>query len=139
MSGQPCSKKLLSIKVQPLQSCGYLLLFNLSSSGLFCFSSAINEKNKETIAIKKLHRPFQSEIFAKRAYRELRLLKHMKHQNVSVVYCRISWFDKMCSWRKIFEKAFDNIVTVTFVRCRFNGCPSKAFLDVHVCTWKWFG
>uniref|UniRef100_A0A669E514 mitogen-activated protein kinase n=1 Tax=Oreochromis niloticus TaxID=8128 RepID=A0A669E514_ORENI len=43
--------------------------------------SALNEKNKEKVAIKKLHRPFQSEIFAKRAYRELRLLKHMKHEN----------------------------------------------------------
>lgn len=46
-------------------------------------SSAINERTKEKMAIKKLHRPFQSEIFAKRAYRELRLLKHMKHENVS--------------------------------------------------------
>ncbi|XP_066559499.1 mitogen-activated protein kinase 13 [Amia ocellicauda] len=44
--------------------------------------SAINEKTQEKVAIKKLHRPFQSEIFAKRAYRELRLLKHMKHENV---------------------------------------------------------
>lgn len=35
------------------------------------------------MAIKKLHRPFQSKLFAKRAYRELRLLKHMKHENVS--------------------------------------------------------
>uniref|UniRef100_A0A8C1M0K4 mitogen-activated protein kinase n=1 Tax=Cyprinus carpio TaxID=7962 RepID=A0A8C1M0K4_CYPCA len=34
------------------------------------------------VAIKKLHRPFQSDLFAKRAYRELRLLKHMKHDNV---------------------------------------------------------
>lgn len=42
----------------------------------------MNEKSKEKVAIKKLHRPFQSEIFAKRAYRELRLLKHMKHENV---------------------------------------------------------
>lgn len=48
-------------------------------------SSAINEKTKEKVAIKKLHRPFQSEIFAKRAYRELRLLKHMKHENVSIL------------------------------------------------------
>lgn len=30
----------------------------------------------------KLSRPFQSEIFAKRAYRELLLLKHMQHENV---------------------------------------------------------
>ncbi|KAK0146280.1 Mitogen-activated protein kinase 13 [Merluccius polli] len=44
--------------------------------------SVTNEKTKEKVAIKKLHRPFQSEIFAKRAYRELRLLKHMKHENV---------------------------------------------------------
>uniref|UniRef100_A0A8D3BLU9 mitogen-activated protein kinase n=1 Tax=Scophthalmus maximus TaxID=52904 RepID=A0A8D3BLU9_SCOMX len=44
--------------------------------------STINEKTAEKVAIKKLHRPFQSEIFAKRAYRELRLLKHMKHENV---------------------------------------------------------
>ena len=34
------------------------------------------------MAIKKLSRPFQSEIFAKRAYRELLLLKHMHHENV---------------------------------------------------------
>lgn len=35
------------------------------------------------VAIKKLYRPFQSELYAKRAYRELRLLKHMRHENVS--------------------------------------------------------
>lgn len=34
------------------------------------------------VAIKKLYRPFQSELYAKRAYRELRLLKHMRHDNV---------------------------------------------------------
>jgi hypothetical protein len=34
------------------------------------------------VAIKKLSRPFQSEIFAKRACRELMLLKHMQHENV---------------------------------------------------------
>lgn len=34
------------------------------------------------VAIKKLTRPFQSPIHAKRTYRELRLLKHMRHDNV---------------------------------------------------------
>ena len=34
------------------------------------------------VAVKKLSRPFQSIIHAKRTYRELRLLKHMKHENV---------------------------------------------------------
>uniref|UniRef100_A0A8C6VSB0 mitogen-activated protein kinase n=1 Tax=Naja naja TaxID=35670 RepID=A0A8C6VSB0_NAJNA len=44
--------------------------------------SAIDQKSGSKVAIKKLYRPFQSELFAKRAYRELRLLKHMKHENV---------------------------------------------------------
>lgn len=34
------------------------------------------------VAIKKLSRPFDSNIHAKRTYRELRLLKHMQHDNV---------------------------------------------------------
>ncbi|XP_073894369.1 mitogen-activated protein kinase 13 isoform X6 [Macaca fascicularis] len=44
--------------------------------------SAIDKRSGEKVAIKKLSRPFQSEIFAKRAYRELLLLKHMQHENV---------------------------------------------------------
>uniref|UniRef100_A0A452TZF3 mitogen-activated protein kinase n=1 Tax=Ursus maritimus TaxID=29073 RepID=A0A452TZF3_URSMA len=40
--------------------------------------SAIDKRSGEKVAIKKLSRPFQSEIFAKRAYRELRLLKHIR-------------------------------------------------------------
>ncbi|XP_005994304.1 mitogen-activated protein kinase 12 [Latimeria chalumnae] len=44
--------------------------------------SAIDKKTGTKVAIKKLYRPFQSQLFAKRAYRELRLLKHMKHENV---------------------------------------------------------
>lgn len=34
------------------------------------------------VAIKKLARPFQSAIHAKRTYRELRMLKHMNHENI---------------------------------------------------------
>uniref|UniRef100_A0A3B4XM89 mitogen-activated protein kinase n=1 Tax=Seriola lalandi dorsalis TaxID=1841481 RepID=A0A3B4XM89_SERLL len=44
--------------------------------------SAVDSRTGGKVAIKKLYRPFQSELFAKRAYRELRLLKHMKHENV---------------------------------------------------------
>uniref|UniRef100_A0A4W4DU54 mitogen-activated protein kinase n=1 Tax=Electrophorus electricus TaxID=8005 RepID=A0A4W4DU54_ELEEL len=44
--------------------------------------SATDRKTGLQVAIKKLHRPFQTRLFAKRAYRELRLLKHMKHENV---------------------------------------------------------
>uniref|UniRef100_A0A673MDI1 mitogen-activated protein kinase n=1 Tax=Sinocyclocheilus rhinocerous TaxID=307959 RepID=A0A673MDI1_9TELE len=64
----------------------YLCLKQIGTGAYGSVCSAINNKSKEKVAIKKLHRPFQSEIFAKRAYRELSLLKHMKHENVSVFY-----------------------------------------------------
>ncbi|XP_068110105.1 mitogen-activated protein kinase 12-like [Hyperolius riggenbachi] len=44
--------------------------------------SAKDSLDGERVAIKKLLRPFQSLVHAKRAYRELRLLKHMNHENV---------------------------------------------------------
>uniref|UniRef100_A0A2I3GMD6 mitogen-activated protein kinase n=2 Tax=Hominoidea TaxID=314295 RepID=A0A2I3GMD6_NOMLE len=44
--------------------------------------AAFDTKTGLRVAVKKLSRPFQSIIHAKRTYRELRLLKHMKHENV---------------------------------------------------------
>ena len=46
-------------------------------------SSALDTQNNIKVAIKKLARPFQSAIHAKRTYRELKMLKHMNHENVS--------------------------------------------------------
>lgn len=60
----------------------YVNLKPIGSGAYGSVCSAINVKTGEKVAIKKLHRPFQSEIFSKRACRELRLLKHMKHENV---------------------------------------------------------
>lgn len=58
---------------------------NLSTIGSGAYGTVCSASDRRTglkVAIKKLHRPFQSETFAKRAYRELKLLKHMKHENV---------------------------------------------------------
>lgn len=44
--------------------------------------SAFDSERQMKVAIKKLARPFQSAIHAKRAYREVRMLKHMWHENV---------------------------------------------------------
>uniref|UniRef100_A0A4W4EPR4 mitogen-activated protein kinase n=1 Tax=Electrophorus electricus TaxID=8005 RepID=A0A4W4EPR4_ELEEL len=58
---------------------------NLSPVGSGAYGSvcsAYDVKSGLKIAVKKLSRPFQSIIHAKRTYRELRLLKHMKHENV---------------------------------------------------------
>uniref|UniRef100_A0A674PQ62 mitogen-activated protein kinase n=1 Tax=Takifugu rubripes TaxID=31033 RepID=A0A674PQ62_TAKRU len=58
---------------------------NLSPVGSGAYGSVCSADDIKTglkIAVKKLSRPFQSIIHAKRTYRELRLLKHMKHENV---------------------------------------------------------
>ncbi|RWS14987.1 mitogen-activated protein kinase 14-like isoform X4 [Dinothrombium tinctorium] len=44
--------------------------------------AAFDSERKIKVAIKKLARPFQTAIHGKRTYRELRLLKHMNHENV---------------------------------------------------------
>ncbi|MGH0164452.1 UNVERIFIED_CONTAM: hypothetical protein FKN15_004316 [Acipenser sinensis] len=43
--------------------------------------SVYDVKLRQKVAVKKLSRPFQSLIHSRRSYRELRLLKHMKHEN----------------------------------------------------------
>ena len=48
------------------------------------------------VAIKKIARPFQSAIHAKRTYRELRMLKHMNHENVNFVILNSSTLDFLC-------------------------------------------
>ncbi|XP_030623029.1 mitogen-activated protein kinase 14A [Chanos chanos] len=60
----------------------YTTLKPVGSGAYGTVCSAIDQKTMEKVAIKKLYRPFQSLIHAKRAYRELRLLRHIQHENV---------------------------------------------------------
>lgn len=60
----------------------FLLSFSLAYERNIIISSALDTKKNVRVAIKKLSRPFQSAVHAKRTYRELRLLKHMYHENV---------------------------------------------------------
>ncbi|XP_061826340.1 mitogen-activated protein kinase 12 [Nerophis lumbriciformis] len=60
----------------------YTTLWAVGSGAYGTVCSAIDQKTKEKVAIKKLYRPFQSLTHTKRAYRELRLLRHIQHENV---------------------------------------------------------
>ncbi|XP_035952825.1 mitogen-activated protein kinase 13 isoform X2 [Halichoerus grypus] len=62
----------------------YVSPTHVGSGAYGAVCSAIDNRSGEKVAIKKLSRPFQSEILAKRAYRELRLLKHMQHENTDL-------------------------------------------------------
>lgn len=46
-------------------------------------SSALNSETAEQVAIKKIANAFDNKIDAKRTLREIKLLRHMDHENVS--------------------------------------------------------
>ena len=50
------------------------------AQGVVC--AAYDEVLKQTVAIKKLSRPFQNATHAKRAYRELCIMKLVNHKNI---------------------------------------------------------
>lgn len=60
----------------------YQMLTPVGSGAYGQVCSAVDTVSGLKVAIKKLARPFQSAVHAKRTYRELRMLKHMKHENV---------------------------------------------------------
>ena len=47
------------------------------------FSAAVNSETREGVAIKKIGNAFDNRIDAKRTLREIKLLRHMDHENVS--------------------------------------------------------
>ncbi|CAG9804177.1 unnamed protein product [Chironomus riparius] len=60
----------------------YQLLQAIGSGAYGLVCSAVDTVNNIKVAIKKLNRPFQTATHAKRTFRELRLLKHMNHENI---------------------------------------------------------
>jgi p38 MAP kinase len=45
-------------------------------------SSAKDQLTQQPVAVKKIMKPFSTPVLAKRTYRELKLLKHLRHENV---------------------------------------------------------
>lgn len=46
------------------------------------YSSARDQLTNQNVAVKKIMKPFSTPVLAKRTYRELKLLKHLRHENV---------------------------------------------------------
>lgn len=46
------------------------------------YSSAKDQLTGQAVAVKKIMKPFSTPVLAKRTYRELKLLKHLRHENV---------------------------------------------------------
>lgn len=73
-----------------LCKCKLFKTANVWVFNFFLLSSALDTTTGEKVAIKKLSRPFQNVTHAKRAFRELVLLKMVNHKNVSG--CRERWW-----------------------------------------------
>nr|GFB22066.1 mitogen-activated protein kinase homolog D5 [Tanacetum cinerariifolium] len=50
-----------------------------------CFSSALNSETNEHVVIKKIANAFDNKIDAMRTLREIKLLRHMDHENVVAI------------------------------------------------------
>jgi serine/threonine protein kinase len=46
------------------------------------YSSAKDMLTGQSVAVKKIMKPFSTPVLSKRTYRELKLLKHLRHENV---------------------------------------------------------
>ncbi|OKL63970.1 Mitogen-activated protein kinase hog1 [Talaromyces atroroseus] len=53
----------------------------MGAFGLVC--SARDQLTGQPVAVKKIMKPFSTPVLSKRTYRELKLLKHLRHENVS--------------------------------------------------------
>lgn len=82
---------------------------DLRPLGQGAFGTVIRATDTETgkdVAIKKMLRPFQTEVHAKRTYRELKLLMHLNHEEAQIVQLY-----------NVFtpDKTIDNFQTLYFV------------------------
>lgn len=67
--------------------------------GVVC--SAQDEEKRKTVAIKKIENTFEHLTFAKRALRELRILRHLRHENL--IDIRNVYF---CGTKDVFEDIY---------------------------------
>jgi serine/threonine protein kinase len=59
-----------------------LKLLRLFTNKAYTTSSAFDQITQQPVALKKIMKPFDSSSLAKRTYREIRLLKYLRHENV---------------------------------------------------------
>ena len=78
-------KKSYDIKFD-LENTDYEAIENIGSGAYGVVCSAVHKKTKEKFAIKKIPNIFEQITIAKRTYREIKILKHFKHDNIISIY-----------------------------------------------------
>ena len=68
-----------------LESTNYTAVENIGTGAYGVVCSAINNKTNDKVAIKKIPGIFGQPTIAKRTYREIKILKHFKHDNIIAI------------------------------------------------------
>lgn len=79
---QPDTLTFSRLEWEPSVSYGRCSLKPEKTSTDIC-SSARDQLTNQNVAVKKIMKPFSTPVLAKRTYRELKLLKHLRHENVT--------------------------------------------------------
>lgn len=78
---QSLAKRSLDVKFD-LQDTDYKPIENIGIGAYGVVCSAIHTKSGDRVAIKKIPSVFEALTIAKRTYREIKILKHFKHDNI---------------------------------------------------------
>lgn len=89
--------------------------FNLYVTRNLC-SSAKDQLMGTSVAIKKIMKPFSTPVLSKRTYRELKLLKHIQHENVRI-FLPVFRFSYVLDHSPHAVQGFDSPLFLRFVLC----------------------
>ena len=78
---QILARKSLDVKFD-LDGSAYKAIENIGIGAYGVVCSAIHNKSRDKVAIKKIPRVFEALTIAKRTFREIKILKHFKHDNI---------------------------------------------------------
>jgi mitogen-activated protein kinase 7 len=78
------NKESFNIKFN-LGQTSYEAIENIGTGAYGVVCKALNKANGQLVAIKKIPGAFESFIIAKRTYREIRILKKLKHDNIILI------------------------------------------------------
>jgi len=77
-------KKSYAVKFN-LENTDYTAIENIGTGAYGVVCSAINNRTKQKVAIKKIPGIFSQPVIIKRTYREIKILKHFKHDNIIAI------------------------------------------------------
>ena len=65
-----------------LEGTKYVAMATIGSGAYGVVCAALDKKTKEKVAIKKIPNAMEMSVIAKRTFREIKILKHFKHENI---------------------------------------------------------